>query len=205
MKYARKFVGGVFLLLLLVDQGCDKKKNTGLPRQAQAPTVAVVLPDEIPLTEGEPEEAAPQVPEAPPAVTPAKTKPRKPAKNSSTAKKATSPAPTPASNQNTQNTQVASAHPPKNPADTTSQAAIAAAIPDAKVVQQKEETTKMVDSTENALKGLTRSLNDEEKAMRAQIQSYLQQSRKATNDGDFERAYNLAKKAQVLTEALLKK
>jgi hypothetical protein len=204
MKSARKFVSSIFLLSLLVVQGCDKKKNTGLPRQTQAPTVAVVLPDELPLTEGEPEEAAPQVAEIPAVPPPAKTKPRKPAKNPSTAKKTTPSAPTPASNQNSQNTQIASAHPPRNPADSTPQA-IAAAIPDAKVVQQKEETTRMVDSTENALKGLTRSLNDEEKAMRTQIQSYLQQSRKATNDGDFERAFNLAKKAQVLTEALLKK
>src|SRR6516225_1196234 len=109
MKYARKFVGGVFLLLLLVVQGCDKKKNTGLPRQTQAPTVAVVLPDELPLTEGEPEEAAPQVAEIPAVPPPAKTKPRKPAKNPSTAKKTTPSAPTPASNQNSQNTQIASA------------------------------------------------------------------------------------------------
>ena len=41
--------------------------------------------------------------------------------------------------------------------------------------------------------------------MRTQIQSYLQQSRKATIDGDFERAYNLAKKAQLLADALIKK
>ena len=41
--------------------------------------------------------------------------------------------------------------------------------------------------------------------MKSQIQSYLQQSRKATTDGDFERAFNLAKKAQLLAEALSKK
>jgi len=63
----------------------------------------------------------------------------------------------------------------------------------------------MVDATENALKGINRSLSDEEKSMRSQIQSYLQQSRKATTDGDFERAYNLAKKAQLLADALVKK
>jgi ElaB/YqjD/DUF883 family membrane-anchored ribosome-binding protein len=62
----------------------------------------------------------------------------------------------------------------------------------------------MWDATENVLKNLTRQLSDEEKAMRTQIQSYLQQSRKATVDGDYERAYNLAKKAQVLADALNK-
>ncbi len=82
---------------------------------------------------------------------------------------------------------------------------IAAAVPEAQVVRQKEETTRMVDATENALKGITRSLSDDEKSMKSQIQSYLQQSRKASTDGDYERAFNLAKKAQLLAEALVKK
>ena len=55
------------------------------------------------------------------------------------------------------------------------------------------------------MKNLSRSLSDEEKSMKAQIQSFLLQSRKATTDGDFERAYNLAMKAQLLAEALIKK
>jgi ElaB/YqjD/DUF883 family membrane-anchored ribosome-binding protein len=63
----------------------------------------------------------------------------------------------------------------------------------------------MVDATENALKGISRQLSDDEKSMRTQVQSFLQQSRKATVDGDFERAYNLAKKAQLLADALIKK
>ena len=62
-----------------------------------------------------------------------------------------------------------------------------------------------MDATENALKGINRPLNEDEKAMRSQIQSYLQQSRKASTEGDFERAFNLAKKAQLLAEALTKK
>ena len=82
---------------------------------------------------------------------------------------------------------------------------MAAAIPNEQVLQQKEDTAKMVESTESTLKGLTRSLSDDEKSMRSQIQSYLQQSRKATTDGDYERAFNLAKKAQLLAEALVKK
>lgn len=201
MKSVRKFVSFSFLSLLLVLLGCGKKKNTGLPHQAPAPTVAVVLPEEIPLTEGEPKESEPPEPESTPPPVPANTKPKKPPKNSSTAKKSNQTT----SNQSAQNTQTsASARPPKNPADAAPQAAIAAAIPDAKLTQRKEETARMVDATENALKGLTRSLNDDEKAMKTQVQSYLQQSRKATTDGDFERAYLLAKKAQLLADALIK-
>jgi hypothetical protein len=35
--------------------------------------------------------------------------------------------------------------------------------------------------------------------------SYIAQSKKATNDGDLERALNLAKKAQLLSQALVNK
>jgi hypothetical protein len=41
--------------------------------------------------------------------------------------------------------------------------------------------------------------------MVSQIWSYIAQSRKATIDGDLERALNLAKKAHLLSEALAKK
>ena len=78
-------------------------------------------------------------------------------------------------------------------------------MPSEAITKQKESTAQIVDATENSLKNLSRQLSDAEKAMKTQIESYLQQSRKATTDGDFERAYNLAKKAQLLSEALIKK
>ena len=78
-------------------------------------------------------------------------------------------------------------------------------MPSEAITRQKENTAQIVDATENSLKNLSRQLNDEEKAMKSQIQSYLQQSRKATTDGDFERAYNLANKAHLLADALIKK
>src|SRR5271167_342754 len=186
MIVSRKFVCSLLLLALLGLQGCNKKKKAGLPHKTQAPTVAVTLPTEIPLTQ-EPEEPPPQVAETPPPEQPAKTKPKKPARNTgSSAKKTNSPAnPPPASQPAQGNQTVASIKPPRNPAETAPQTVIAAAVPNAQLVQQKEETTRMVDATENALKGLTRSLSEDEKSMKIQIQSYLQQSRKATTDGDF--------------------
>ena len=127
---------------------------------------------------------------------PVKTKPKKATRTA--AKKTPPPAgTTPATNNNQT---VASLRPPAPP-DT----AIAAAMPSAAITRQKEDTAQIVDATENSLKNLSRPLNDDEKAMKTQIQSYLQQSRKATTDGDFERAYNLAKKAQLLADALIKK
>lgn len=207
MTGTRKFVVSLGMLLLVFLQACEKKKASLPPRPMQAPTIAVVLPDEIPLA---------QVPEEPtPPSEPAKTtaqttnaKPKKPPRKASTAKKPNGqPAPSsqaPSQQSPAASQVVASLQPPKA-TDAVPETVVGAAVSNAQVAQLKEETARMIESTENSLKGLNRSLTDDEKSMRSQIQSYLQQSRKATTDGDFERASLLAKKAQLLAEALVKK
>lgn len=203
MNITRKFVTSLLLLTLLFAEACNKKKVT-LPPHSLAPTIAVALPDEIPEKPETPAPVVAQTPEEPP---PVKTKPKKPART--VAKKpsqapnpappaVTSPAPT--NNEPT----VASLQPPRSAA-AVPDTAIAAALPSAEVNRQKTRTAQIIDSTESSLKNLSRSLSDDEKAMRSQIQLYIQQSRKATGDGDFERAYNLAQKAQLLAEALIQK
>jgi hypothetical protein len=200
MMFQRKFVISILVLALLFTEACSNKKTVP-PPPSPAPTIAVELPDEIPEN---PETPIPEVAQAPVAPQPVNAKPKKAPKAS--AKKTTPPAsatpaavaatpPAPAANNHT----VASLRPAQP--DT----AIAAAIPSQKVTEQKEKTAHIVDTTENNLKNLTRQLSDEEKAMKSQIQSYLLQSRKATTDGDFERAFNLASKAQLLADALIKK
>ena len=211
MKEQRKFVISLLLLALLFTEACSKKKPT-LPAQAQAPapTVAEALPNEIPENPEAPPTDIAQVPVVAP---PAKAKPKKPVRTATkkpTPPPVTTPAPAPVSTPTpppASSTQtVANLRPPRNPAtESSADVAIAAAVPSGQVSQHKEDTAHIVDATENALKSINRSLSDEEKAMRTQIQSYLQQSRKATTDGDYERAYNLAKKAQLLADALIKK
>jgi hypothetical protein len=200
MILLRKLVTLLLVFGLMFVEACTKKKPVVLP-PLYAPTIAVDLPDAIPENPDEPlpTEETKKEPEPPPV----KTKPKKTTR--STAKKtapqvnaAAPPATQPSATNNNQT--VASLRPPAPP-DT----AIAAAMPSADITKQKENTAQIVDATENSLKNLSRSLNDDEKAMKTQIQSYLQQSRKATTDGDFERAYNLAKKAQLLADALIKK
>jgi hypothetical protein len=210
MMETRKFVFAFTLVFLLAGMTCEKKK-ANVPQKGQAPTVAVVLPDEIPpMEQPRDEQPPPKPPETPPATT--KTKAKKPARNSSatTAKKsatAQSPAAQPAAQQTPPATQtVASARPPKAPgSEPVPDTMIAAAVPNSTLTQLKEDTARMVEATENTLKGINRNLSDDEKSMRSQIQSYLQQSRKATTDGDYERASLLAKKAQLLADALVKK
>jgi ElaB/YqjD/DUF883 family membrane-anchored ribosome-binding protein len=205
MIVLRKFVTSLLVLALLFAAACNKKKPV-LPARAPAPTIAVELPDEIPEN---PETPTQEVAQAPVEPAPVKTKPKKttrtaqkktPPPASTTAAASTPPAPT------NNNQTVASVRPPRNPAsEPPPDTAITAVMPSQKVIEQKENTAQIVDGTENSLKSLTRQLSDDEKAMKTQIQSYLQQSRRATTDGDFERAYNLAQKARLLADALIKK
>lgn len=101
---------------------------------------------------------------------------------------------------------MAAAHPPANPAaEAPPSTAIGANVNSAQVSQQKQTTAQLLDETEKTLNGLNRSLSHDEEQMVTQIRSYVGQSRNATKDGDFERAYNLATKAHLLSDALVKK
>jgi ElaB/YqjD/DUF883 family membrane-anchored ribosome-binding protein len=210
MNVTRKLVTSLLLLALLLAEACTKKKPP-VPPHAQAPTIAEALPDEIPE---KPEVPPTEISQAP-VVTPPPKKPPNKKTGKITTKKANPPAsttvaatpppaPAPAQTPPPQNTTqtVANLRPPHNNPEPAPEMTVAAAIPNAN--KQREDTAHLVDTTENALKNITRPLNDEEKNMRTQIETYLQQSRKATAEGDYDRAFNLAKKAQVLVEALIK-
>jgi outer membrane biosynthesis protein TonB len=208
MNIGRQFVWIFLALVLLAETGCQKKQPQ-IPSQAQAPAEPIYtpLPPEIaqetpPEPEPEPEPEPAKVAEPKPQ--PAKHHKKKPSQSqtataqSSEATAAPSPAPA--------NSTVASARPPANPAnEAPPDTAIAADVSSAQLTQQKQTTAQLLESTEKTLNGLPRNLSHDDEQMVAQIRSYLTQSRKATTDGDFERAYNLATKAHLLSDALVKK
>ncbi len=193
MMFGRQFAVFLVALGLLLGVACQKKKQVAqVPKTA--PTLAVEGPDRIP------EEALPVEP--PPAQQEAKAEEPPPKKKPPKRRTATKPAaPPPASNQS--NTTVAVNRPPVNepPVDT----AIAADVSNERILQQKQTTSDLLDSTEKTLKTLKGNLSADEEAMVTQVKSYILQSHKATSDGDYERAFNLAKKAQLLADALVKK
>jgi len=193
-------------MALSLGAGCSKKKPQ-LPPRAQAPTLTVALPDQIPDATPPPEPSPPTQEAA--VREPPKTKPQGHRRTNS--RKASPP---PANTQNnTQNSvpsnTVAANHPPENPvaetpkptptdtaiAETTSQTA----------PRQEQTTIRLLDETEKNLKGLKGSLTHDEAAMVAQIKSYVSQSRHALSVGDLERANNLAYKAHLLSDALIKR
>ncbi|MGB9257511.1 MAG: hypothetical protein WCC25_21925, partial [Candidatus Korobacteraceae bacterium] len=75
----------------------------------------------------------------------------------------------------------------------------------AQLSQQVRTTAQLIDETEKTLNGLNHTLSHDQEEIVNQIRSYIGQSRTATKDGDFERAYNLATKAHLLSDALVKK
>ena len=112
----------------------------------------------------------------------------------------------PAAGASNATTTIAAAHPPANPAAAVPpETAIAADVSSAQLSQQKQTTAQLLDETEKTVSGLNRTLSKDDEEIVVQIRSYVAQSRSATKDGDFERAYNLATKAHLLSAALIKK
>jgi len=65
-------------------------------------------------------------------------------------------------------------------------------------------TDQLLQTAESNLNGIRRQLNKDEEAMRAQIREFISQSRKAITENDAARAHNLAVKARVLSDELVK-
>jgi len=76
--------------------------------------------------------------------------------------------------------------------------------PSPELASQLAATEQLLQGTENAIKGITRPLSQSEQAMLAQIRDFVKQSREATKENDFGRARNLAVKAHLLSDELVK-
>jgi hypothetical protein len=206
MKIGRQFVIFLVALMFLAAVACQKKAPQ-IPTQAKAPAEPIPTPLPAEITEETPPPPKPQPAPEPPKVEepkpqPAKHHKKKPTSSQTNVQSAETTAPLPSSGNNT----VAAGRPPANPAnEAPPDTAIAADVSSAELTQQKQNTAQLLEATEKTLSGLPRNLSHDEEEMVAQIRSYLAQSRKASTDGDFERAYNLATKAHLLSDALVKK
>jgi hypothetical protein len=208
MNFGRQFAASTLVMALVMLAGCAKKKPP-LPSQAKAPidTIALPLPDEI-------SEASPPPPAPPPRQEAQVQEPPKPKPTTKRKQKKQTQPPaitiasgtaTPPAAANAGNNTLAAAHPPANPAEVPTDTAIAADVSRSQLTQQKQTTAQLLDSTEKTVNNLNRTLSHDEEEIVNQIHSYVAQSKKATGDGDFERAYNLATKAHLLSDALVKK
>jgi outer membrane biosynthesis protein TonB len=78
------------------------------------------------------------------------------------------------------------------------------AVPSAAVQSQMQDTEQLLRNSQGRLAGINRSLSESEQGMFRQARNYISQSNQALQTGDIERAYNLAVKANLLTNELTK-
>jgi hypothetical protein len=195
---------GIAALVLLLS-GCPfKKKQPPVPQQAQAPTTPA--PQPAPPPEAKPEETQPPAPppEAPAEkaeTTAEKPKPKKkpsakkPATTTGQQAASTTPAPTQTSKLTIQ----------EGPTPNSQGQQAASAGLDELSPHSKQTTEQLLQSAQTNLNSINRPLSPEEQAMVAQIKDYMAQSRKATADSDSVRAHNLALKARLLSDELVKR
>jgi len=178
--------------------GCFRKKKPPLPPQAQAPTVTPEAQPKAappPPASGEPNRPQPEATPAPETAAP----PPKPVAK---------PRPKPKPQRN-----IAKKPAPEKPSRTVVEeggtrptgAQLSASLPHDAAIHQQFNTAQLLEATEYNLKSITRQLTTDEQAMVQHIRSYVQQSRDASKDGDVERAYNLALKAHLLSNELVKR
>lgn len=81
---------------------------------------------------------------------------------------------------------------------------ITADVPRAAVQSLKQNTEQLLRNSDGKLSHINRYLSDSEQGMLRQARNYILQSSQALQDGDIERAYNLAVKANLLASELAK-
>jgi outer membrane biosynthesis protein TonB len=186
-------VTGVALCLALFASGCTKKPVRTTPPVLIPSIESEPLP--TPPSPNLPNENTSSVPETPP--TPQrdaqkpKPRPRKPIP-----RKPVQPTPPAA-------TEVPKPEPAKNTMPDSS-VQITADVPRAAVQSQKQNTEQLLRNSEGRLSRINRNLSASEQGMLRQARNYIAQSNQALQGGDVERAYNLAVKANLLSNELVK-
>lgn len=174
-------------LLLVFGNGCDVfRKKKPAPPPAIPPTIEKRPKIDIP----QPQPVPPPNPEPTPTPEPTPPPPKPKPKHNKPPKRVVVPP-----------TQPETTPEPNKPAP---DASINAPMTNAQAEHQKQQTSNLLGSAESNLSNIHRSLNNDEQQMVAQIRNYIAQSRKAMTDGDLERAYNLANKANLLSSELSK-
>jgi type IV secretory pathway VirB10-like protein len=196
MRAAWNKIGILALVLLFVLSGCKKRKPAVPPPQQQAPTIT--QPQPLPPVEQPPAQPTQPQPQPttptttlPQPTTPTTTaKPKPKLRRHRAAKKPVEPK---------NNKTVV-----KEGGESNVGGQLSASISPAEATHQRQTTVQLREATENNLRSITRTLSADEQSMVQQIRAFLSQSRAADHDGDTERAYNLALKARLLSDELVK-
>ena len=192
------------LCALLLFSGCKKKKPNLPPPQAQAPTITTPPVQEPPAqttTQQNPPatDTQPTATNTPPTT---KTPPKHPRPhNPPVAKK-------PPNGTEKPPQEVAKNTPPpritiQDGGTNAPPGQISPGLND-EATHNQASADQLLASTETNLKNIKRQLSTDEQSIVTQIRDYMAQSRQATKDGDSVRARNLALKAHLLSDELVK-
>ena len=211
IRLPRAAVIALSAAMMLSVSGCRKKKPAVPAPQAQAPTIETPAPAQ-PETAPAPAPATSETttttttPAPAPAPKPRRHVAKKPSAGvptqsnpaSTVATNGTNPTPPPGANPpNKVVVPDGSAPEPTNQISTT--------MPPDKESETKLNTERSLQNTEKNLKGITWAPSGDQRVMIDQIKTYINQSRSANTAGDVVRASNLAQKARLLCDELLKK
>lgn len=204
MSRKRQLVFAMLAPVLLGAVACQKKATAANPKitgPTQAPTLTQTLPYEI-----QPQQVPP-APQTAQAEEPPKQQQKKRPKTTARKPNVTPPgSSSPQPNAIPAESTTAELHPPPPPVAPATTVAIGPDVSSPEATRDRQSTNQLLDTTENQVKKLeAQNLSSDQHSVLMQIKSYITQSRKAITDGDYERASNLAKKAQLLTEELIKR
>jgi outer membrane biosynthesis protein TonB len=194
VHFTGKFVAALLLGTMFTLTGCELRRKPKVPVQATAPSSMPQPEGPKPVTP-EPVQQPTVVDTTPlPQQTASETKPKPKPRRVARKVVPAEPAPT--------TTTPPPAQTPGGQKPAESQVQITAELPRSAAMRQN--TGQLLDATENNLKKINRQLTDNEQATVRQIRTYILQAKAAVNDGDLERAYNLATKANLLSNELVK-
>lgn len=195
MLHRRTLTIIAILATLLGASACKKKKPPLPPPQATAPTITRPAPD-----------STSPGPPPPVSVEPSRPLPTPGEANEISVQK---PAPKPKTHITRKTVPPPPPEPPKKTVENngapTQSGQLTASVTHDQALHQKLDTVQLINTAENTLRGINRQLSNDEQAMVQHIRSFIKQSQTATNEGDLERAYNLAFKAHQLSDELVKK
>ena len=191
---------------LLLIFGCHKKKPH-IPPAETPPTIISQIPIEQEPETGKGADEQNPTPQEQQASTPPPAKPAPPKRQKHVPTKKADEPEKPATTEIAKNAAPTPPAPPRiviQEANTnnSAQGQVSAGKDDAS--RNQTTTQQLIDSTENNLRSLKRQLSSDEQSMVAQARDYINGSKQATKDGDFVRAHNLANKAHLLSEELIK-
>lgn len=211
MKLLRLQFVTAMLAFMLGLAGCSQKKPVLVaPRQQPMTAPPEPAPTPEPTPTPQPVEQAQETQPAAPTIDQAATKPKPKTTKRPVAKKPASPATAPGTGEKPAGTEVAKntvtkvrVPADKEPSPSTGGQISPAASP-ADNAQTLTATEQLLQKAEANLNSLKRQLTREEEAIKTQIKEFIDQSRKAEQEKDMLRAHNLAVKARLLSDDLVK-